>query len=103
MYLGWMSLMSPVFGKQSFDFAVGLDEIEIDDGFAQPGFFMFEFGCGLEIAGDAIAQAGGLADVDDMTGGVFHEIDAGRFRQGFGFFGEFFEALVHESDGRIVC
>ena len=89
-------LDQPVLGQQGFDFAVGLDDVEIDDIVQQAGLLELELGGGLEIAADPIAQGGRLADIDDAAFVILHQVDAGRFRQGLGFVGEFFEALVHE-------
>ena len=55
----------------------------------------FELGRGLEVGADAIAQRGRLADVDHAALVVLHQVDAGRFGQGFGFFEELGDGCRH--------
>ena len=90
-------LDEPVFGQQRLDFALGLQDVEVDDVLDKARFLVLELHPTLKVAANAVAQRGRLADVDDPALVVLHQVDAGGFRQGFGFFREFVEALVHES------
>lgn len=84
-----------VFGEEGFDFGIGMKDVEIDDIGEEAGFAEFQRGGGKEVGGDAIAEAGGFADVNDAAFVVLHEVDAGGFGEGAGFFEELGEAVGH--------
>ncbi len=77
-----VALDEVVFENQGFDFGVGEDEIEVGDaGDEATGLGVESFGT-AEVGTDAAAQGKGLTDVDDVAGGVVHEVDAGGGGEG---------------------
>ena len=70
------------FHQQGVDFAIGVDVVDVADFQHELGGARV-FGRRLEeIAARPCAEALRLADVDHPAGGVFHQIDAGRLREG---------------------
>ena len=81
-----------VFGEEGLDFGVAGEEVEVGDEFEEALLAGAEVGGGDEVGADAVAEGAGLADVEDDAAEVFHEVDAGGFGEGFGFFAEAREA-----------
>ena len=80
------------FQNESFDFVIGDDDLDVGDLFDQLAGFdvvakVSSAAARLEIRPDAIAQVLGLADIKDLAGRVFVQIDTGRS-------GDFFESFV---------
>src|SRR5205823_3345785 len=66
------------FEKQRIDFGIRFNEVNVGDGLDEVGRASV-LGCGLgEVVRGAVAEVFGLADVEDATLGVLHEVDAGR-------------------------
>ena len=80
------------FQDESLDFVVSDDDLNIGDLLYQfNGFDAVAEVAGaarLKIRSDAIAQVLGFADIEDLAGRVFVQIDAGRARNFFEFFVE---------------
>ena len=87
-------------GLEGLDLVPRRDEIDRVHGAHEGAGFRIETRLVLEVAADAIDERAGLADVDDITLGVEHAVDAGgggqclqiagddrgaRFRRGNGF------------------
>ncbi len=89
-------LDEPVLGQKRLDLTVGLNDLKVDDQFPQRSLLEIELGGRLKIAGDPVAQAGGFADINHAALVILHQVDAGRFREGFGLFGKPRETIVHE-------
>ncbi len=70
---------------ESLPFAGGGDVIHVPDGGGESLVLGFLGGVPVsgssEIAGHSFLQVAGLSDVDDLPGGIAHEIDAGRVRK----------------------
>ncbi len=82
-----------VFDEEGFDFGIGGEGVEVGDEFEEELLAVgAEIGGGDEVGADAVAEVAGFTDVDDDATGVFHEVDAGRGGEGFGFFAEAWEA-----------
>ena len=68
-----------LFEQQGLGFAVGDGDFDarhlVDHGEASG-----VQGCSAEVAADAVAEVGGLADVDDFAGAVLHLVHAGPAR-----------------------
>ncbi len=65
-----------VLGEEGLPLALALEVLEVADDLEHGGFLGREIRGGDEVGGDAVGEAGGLADVDDDALGVFHEVDA---------------------------
>ena len=71
-------------GEGRLGFGAERDGVEVGDGAdqaAEAGLGLGE-GRGAEVGGDAGAQGGRLADVDDAAAAVAHEVDAGAVGEG---------------------
>ena len=58
------------------DLVIDNDKLKISDEFDQIASFRIEVSAGLEILPDAATQILGFADIDDLAGGIFMDIDA---------------------------
>ena len=75
------------FQHQCLDLVVDDDEFKIGDHFYKLLCLRVLMTTRLKVLADAIAQVLSLADVDDLAGGIFMNINAGSDRQGFEFLG----------------
>ena len=78
--IGPVALDEGVLKDEGLGLGVGDDVLEIGQ-FADhaPGLPV-QAGGRTEVGAEAVAEDGGLADIDHRPGGVFHQIDAGAFR-----------------------
>ena len=65
-----------LFEQQGLGFAVGDGDFDVGH-LVDHGQASGVEGCAAEVAADAVAEVGGLADVDDFAGAVLHLVDPG--------------------------
>ena len=92
-----MALDEAVFQHQRLELRGGNDDVKIVD-MADHGGDLGQM-VAAEIAGDTVLQRLRLSDIDDLAGGVFHDIDARQERQLIRFFPQFRE-LFHSTHHR---
>jgi Asp-tRNA(Asn)/Glu-tRNA(Gln) amidotransferase A subunit family amidase len=83
-----------VLGEERFPLALAEQDLEVVDEVAHRLLLGAEVGGGDEVAGGAVGQVRGLADIEHDALVVFHEVDAGRFGQVAGFAQQATEALL---------